>query len=69
MTRPNIILRIVIPATLIAAVVFSLIGRLLAATPPAILVDTVQVRSCGAVWTTDRRWIACVIKRDGFDGP
>lgn len=77
MTRPNVILRIVIPASLIAAIVFSLVGRLLAAphkpmqaatTPvPMLLVDNVQVKSCGAIWTADRKWIACGIFRGNFD--
>ncbi len=33
----------------------------------AILIDNVQVKSCGAAWTAQRQWIACVIYRNGFD--
>lgn len=65
MTRPNIILRIVIPAVLIAAIVFSLFGRLLAA---SLLADNVAVTYCGGKWTTDRVYVwPCVVYRNGFD--
>lgn len=86
MIRRSIIPRILIPALLIAAAVFSLLGRIVLAQtpthmdvlvrraqdaqePPTILLrDDVAVQSCGATWTTDRRWIACgTVFKNSFD--